>query len=65
MLQDKNGNIYDVRNRKERRMHLRFTHHNVFTKQYPSQKSRLRSVSWLREITKPIESIKKEEVQAV
>lgn len=50
MLQDKIGNTYDIRNRAERRMHLKFNHHNIFTKKYPSKKSRIRSILWLREL---------------
>lgn len=50
MLQDKKGNVYDIRNRAERRMHLKFNHHNIFTKKYPSKRSKIRSIIWLREL---------------
>ena len=51
MIIDKSGNIIDPRNRKERRMILHI-HHNVYTKQYHSEKSRIRSVAWLNEFKK-------------
>jgi hypothetical protein len=49
MILDNKGNILDSRNRKQRRLHLHM-HHNVFTKKYPSERSRIRSINWLKEI---------------
>jgi len=49
MIKDTNGNIIDYHNRKQRRINIK-NHHNVFTKQYHSNKSRLRSAKWLNEL---------------
>jgi len=50
MILDNKGNILDLRNRKQRRLYLKFNHHNVFTKKYPSERSKIRSINWLKEI---------------
>lgn len=56
MLQDQNGNVFDLRNRKERRM-AKKNHHNLYTKKYPSRRSYMRTKLWLYDLNT---SVKKE-----
>ena len=55
MLRDAKGNIPDSRNRQQRRLEKQNQRHKIYTKNYPSKRSYLRSVDYIREQSLPLE----------
>ena len=55
MILDAKGRVIDPRNRQQRRMARFSQRHKIYTKNYPSKRSYLRSVEYIREQSLPIE----------